>query len=115
MVVGMTTRVTKASRQPIAKASSQAETHFAQGLSTLSSIPARFELARTHIDVGALANLQKKTDLARAHYADAVRMFAKLNLKRHAEHTKDLAAQSGVTILAQSGRHMKRKQVPSGR
>ena len=95
---------------------SQAEPHFAQALSTLSSIPARLELARTHIDVAALANLQQDADLARAHYIDAVRMFTELNLKRHAEHTKELAAQSGVTLAEQSeGSKTGGKQVSRGR
>jgi hypothetical protein len=76
----------------------QAETHFAQGARILASIPARLELARTHVDVAVLANLQKDANLACAHYLDAIRIFTTLNLKGHAEHTKDLAAESGVTL-----------------
>jgi tetratricopeptide (TPR) repeat protein len=82
---------------------SEAETYFAQTLKTLSPIPARFELARTHVDVALLASLQKETNLAAAHYQEAVRTFSALNLKCHVEHAKHLAAESGMTLSEQSG------------
>jgi tetratricopeptide (TPR) repeat protein len=77
---------------------SQAETYFAQTLKTFSPIPARFELARTHVDVALLASFQKETALAAAHYQEAISTFSALNLKYHVERAKHLAAESGMTL-----------------
>jgi hypothetical protein len=89
--------------------------HFAQGLSTLSSIPARFEVARTHVDIAVLAQLQEDDDRARKlPRRHSYIHKAKLETSRRVQ--KELAAEAGLTLPEQrEGYNTRRRQVPSGR
>jgi hypothetical protein len=80
----------------------ESKAHFAQAMTIFASIPAQFELARTHVDLATLASLQHDPNLARRHYESAARLFTRLLLNDHARQAKLLAGECGQMAPAPS-------------
>ena len=76
----------------------EAEAHLQEARETFLSIQARYELARTHLDLASLANTQNDHDAATIHLSTAYAWFQKLQVPKWAERTEQLAQEYGVTL-----------------
>jgi tetratricopeptide (TPR) repeat protein len=71
---------------------SEAANHLDQGLRTFASIQARYDLARTHLDLGVVGDAQGYRDAAVAHLGEAHDLFDAMGVSRYAERTRELIA-----------------------
>lgn len=76
----------------------EAETYLQEALDTFSSIQARYELARTHLDIASLAHTQNNHDIATTHLNQAYAWFKKLQVPKWIEETEQLAREYDVTL-----------------
>jgi tetratricopeptide (TPR) repeat protein len=77
-----------------------AAAHLQEALDTFSAIHSQFELARTHLDLAALACDQGNQDSATTHLSTAHAWFKKLQVPKWIERTEHLAQEYGVTLTA---------------
>ena len=61
---------------------------------------ARYELARTHLDLASLAHTQDDQDAATTHLSTAYAWFKKLQVPQWIEQTEQLAREYGMTLTA---------------
>ena len=66
---------------------------------TFLSIQARYELARTHLDLASLSYTQNDRDTTTTHLRTAYAWFQKLQVPKWAERTEQLAQEYGVTLI----------------
>jgi tetratricopeptide (TPR) repeat protein len=76
----------------------EAEAHFQEALETFSTIQSCFELARTYLDLAALAYAQNNHDVATTHLNQAYAWFKKLQVPKWVEKTEQLARKYGVAL-----------------
>jgi tetratricopeptide (TPR) repeat protein len=75
---------------------SEAEIHLAEARSTFTAIHSRYELARTHLDLAALAHAQASKEALVAHISRALELFTTLKVPRYIERAEQLAKAFGV-------------------
>jgi tetratricopeptide (TPR) repeat protein len=83
-----------------------ATTHLTAALQTFTAIQARFEQARTHLDLAALANAQGKQRAAATHLAAAHALCQALQVPRYIERVVQCASAFGVGLPARRRRRM---------
>jgi tetratricopeptide (TPR) repeat protein len=71
-----------------------------EALRIFTSIPARFELARTHLDLAELAHASADPYGGSAHVREAHRLFIALGLPRYVERSEQLARDLGTLLSA---------------
>jgi class 3 adenylate cyclase/tetratricopeptide (TPR) repeat protein len=76
----------------------EAESYLQEALNTFSVIQARYELARTHLDLASLAHTQNNQDTATEHLSTAYAWFKKLQVPKWVEKTEQFAREYGVTL-----------------
>jgi hypothetical protein len=76
----------------------QAAQHLQDACATFEAIPARYNLARTHFDLAALAHDQGNQDAATTHLSTAYVWFKKLQVPKWVERTEQLAQEYGITL-----------------
>lgn len=76
----------------------EAEATLQQALHTFTTIHARFEAARTHLDLAALAHAQGNLQAVTRHLTEAHTLFVALQVPRYVERTEQLAANCGVSL-----------------
>jgi hypothetical protein len=76
----------------------EAEMHLQDALATFDAMPARYDLARTHLDLASLAHTQGNQDTATTHLSTAYAWFKKIQVPRWVERTEQLAQGYGVTL-----------------
>jgi class 3 adenylate cyclase/tetratricopeptide (TPR) repeat protein len=76
----------------------EANRYFQEALSTFSLIQARFDLARTHLDLASLAHTQNNPDNATEHLCTAYAWFNKLQVPKWVKKTEQLAREYGITL-----------------
>ena len=77
----------------------EAARNFSEALSTFSAIGARFELARTHLELAALAQSQGNTEMLRSQLLLAYQLFLELKAPKYVERAKLLGAQTGLSLV----------------
>lgn len=77
-----------------------AATYVQQALATFDVMQARYELARTHLDLASLAHTQDDQDAATTHLSTAYAWFKKLQVPQWIEQTEQLAREYGMTLTA---------------
>jgi tetratricopeptide (TPR) repeat protein len=77
----------------------QATRNFTEALSTFGAIGARCELARTHLELSALAQSQGNTEMLRSQLLLAYQLFLELKAPKYVEHAKLLCAQTGLSLV----------------
>jgi hypothetical protein len=77
---------------------SDAETYLQEALTTFKNIQARYELARTRLDLASLAHTQGNPDTATMHLSTAYAWFQKLQVPQWVERTEQLARKYGMTF-----------------
>ena len=75
-----------------------AATYLQQALATFDAMQARYDLARTHLDLASLAHTQGNHDAATTHLSTAYAWFKKLQIPKWVERTEQLAQEYGVTL-----------------
>ena len=75
-----------------------AEMHLQDALATFDAIQARYDLARTHLDLTSLAHTQGNQDTATTHLNQAYAWFKTLQVSKWVERTEQLAHEYGVTL-----------------
>ncbi len=78
---------------------SEAETHFNEALRTFASIHARYDLARTHLDMARLAHDKGDSEAVASHLGDAHMLFSDLRIPRYVERTEQLKKALGGAPL----------------
>jgi tetratricopeptide (TPR) repeat protein len=76
----------------------EAEARLQEALETFASIQARYQLARTHLDLASLAHAQGNQHTATTHLSTAYAWFKKLQVPKWVEPTEQLAREHGVTL-----------------
>jgi tetratricopeptide (TPR) repeat protein len=76
----------------------EAAMHLQDALATFEAMPARYDLARTHLDLASLAHTQEHHAAATTHLSTAYAWFKKLQVAKWAERTEQLAQEYGVTL-----------------
>ena len=61
-------------------------------------MPARYDLARTHLDLASLVHAQGNQDTATTHLSTAYAWFKKLQGPTWVERTEQLAREYGITL-----------------
>jgi class 3 adenylate cyclase/tetratricopeptide (TPR) repeat protein len=69
---------------------------FTEALSTFRAIGAQFELARTHLELAALAQSQGDTEMLKNQLLPACQLFLDLKAPKYIERAKLLGAQTGI-------------------
>jgi tetratricopeptide (TPR) repeat protein len=85
----------------IAQASSglpEATQYLQAALDTFAAMPARYELARTRLDLAALAHAQGHSEAIATHLAEAHTLFTALRIPQYIERTAQLASALGVAL-----------------
>ena len=75
-----------------------AATYLQHALDTFDAMQARYDLARTHLDLASLAHTQENQDAATMHLSTAYAWFKKLQVPKWVERTEQLAQEYGVTL-----------------
>jgi tetratricopeptide (TPR) repeat protein len=75
-----------------------AEAHLAEALETFGSITARFEAARTHLDLAELTATRGGLDAAAAHLKQARGIFTSLRVSTYVERTAACATALGLPL-----------------
>lgn len=75
---------------------SEAETQLSESLLIFTSIHSRYELARTHLDLAALAHAQGSKEAVVTHINHALDLFTTLKVPKYIERTEQLAKAFGV-------------------
>lgn len=70
-----------------------AEAHLGEALRTFVAVEARYEVARTHLDLAALAHARGDPVAATRHLDEARQLFATLGVPRYIERTEALASE----------------------
>lgn len=83
----------------VSEACAEAEQALHDALHTFSSIHCRIEIGRTHLDLAALASLQRNLDTAIEHLRTANAWFKILQVPKWIERTEHLAHEYGVTLV----------------
>jgi tetratricopeptide (TPR) repeat protein len=78
----------------------EADMHLQDALATFEAIQARYDLARTHLDLASLAHTQGNQDAATTHLSTAYAWFKKLQVPRWVERTEQIDREYGVTLAA---------------
>jgi hypothetical protein len=76
----------------------EAEAQFQTAHTHFSEVNARFEVARTRLDLSLLAHVQGRRLEAREHLTDAHSRFLELRVPRYAARAEALAPTLGVTL-----------------
>ncbi len=76
----------------------EAEARFTEALGTFSSMQARYDLARTHLDLAALAHARENRDAVAKHIQEAHQLVGALGAPRRVEATRRLASELGVPL-----------------
>jgi tetratricopeptide (TPR) repeat protein len=76
----------------------EAVMHLQDARATFNVIQARYDLARTHLDLASLARTWGNHDAATTHLSTAYVWFKKLQVPRWVERTEQLAQEYGVTL-----------------
>ncbi|HZY30842.1 MAG TPA: hypothetical protein VFF86_04285, partial [Candidatus Methylomirabilis sp.] len=77
---------------------SDAKTHLDEAVQSFTSIDARYDLGRTHLDVAALAHAQGKQAEAATNLGHAHRLFTASRVPKYVERTEQLAKTFGVAL-----------------
>jgi predicted ATPase/class 3 adenylate cyclase len=77
----------------------EAARNFTEALSTFSAIGAQFELARTHLELAALAQSQGNTEMLKNQLLPACQLFLDLKAPKYIERAKLLGAQTGINLV----------------
>ncbi|MGH7412226.1 MAG: sigma 54-interacting transcriptional regulator [Candidatus Methylomirabilis sp.] len=83
---------------------SEAEAHLNEALRTFDSMQARYDLARTHLDLAALAHAQGDQERASVHVRQAYSLFRGLRVPKYVERAEQLAQGFGVSLSDESAR-----------
>jgi tetratricopeptide (TPR) repeat protein len=75
-----------------------AETAFTDALGTFASIDARFEIARSRLDLARVAFAQGHDEVARTHVREAHRTFVQAEAPAYVRRAEQLAAERGVPL-----------------
>jgi tetratricopeptide (TPR) repeat protein len=85
----------------------EAAMHLTEALQTFAAMQARFEHARTHLDLAALAHAQGNPQAAATHLTEAHTLFQALQVPRYVELVTQCASAFGVALPARRRRrHM---------
>ncbi|MBI4640602.1 MAG: tetratricopeptide repeat protein, partial [Candidatus Tectomicrobia bacterium] len=76
----------------------EAETSLKEALGTFTSIEARFELGRTHLDFARLAHAQDDREVLTTHLTKAHFLFRALQVPKYVERAEQLAREFGVPL-----------------
>ena len=76
----------------------EAEMHLQDALATFDAIQARYDLARTHLDLASLTYTQGNQDTTTTHLSTAYTWFKTLQVPTWVERTEQLAHEYGVTL-----------------
>ena len=76
----------------------EAQAYLQAARDTFASIHSRFELARTHLDLVALAQAQGDTEAAAVHLSTARAWFIHLQVPKYIERAEQLARTYGLTL-----------------
>jgi tetratricopeptide (TPR) repeat protein len=76
----------------------EAAQHLQDALTTFDAMEARYEFARTHLDLVSLARSQGNQDTVTTHLSTAHVWFKKLQVPKWVERTEQLAQEHGVTL-----------------
>jgi hypothetical protein len=88
-------------------ARTEAATHFTAALQTFTAMQARFEHARTQLDLAALAQAQGNLQAATTHLTEAHTLFQTLQVPRYVERVAQCANAFDVPLPARRRRrHM---------
>jgi hypothetical protein len=72
--------------------------HLQDALATFDAIQARYDVARTYLDLASLAHTQGNQDAATTHLSTAYAWFKKLQVPKWVERTEQLARDYDVTL-----------------
>jgi tetratricopeptide (TPR) repeat protein len=78
----------------------EAEMHLLHALATFDAIQARYDLARTHLDLASLAHTRGNHDATTTYLSTAYAWFKKIQVPRWVERTEQIAQEYGVTLAA---------------
>ena len=76
----------------------EATRNFTEAVASLSVIGARFELARTHLDLAALARNQSDDEFRRSQLLQANRLFSELQASKYVDRTRRIGEQMGFSL-----------------
>lgn len=76
----------------------EAEAHFHQARETFASIGARFELARTYLDLAELAHARGSAEMAAAHLSGARDLFIAMRIPKYVARSEQAAQRLGVPL-----------------
>ena len=79
-------------------ASTEAQRYLEAALETFASIPARFEMGRTLLDLAALSGAERHLDSATAHLREAHELFRALGILTYVARSEALAGELGVLL-----------------
>jgi DNA-binding NtrC family response regulator/tetratricopeptide (TPR) repeat protein len=77
---------------------SESETHLNEALVIFASNQAIYDLARTHLDLAAVAHAQGRREVSAARLKEARRLFGNLRISRYVERTEQLARAFGANL-----------------
>jgi hypothetical protein len=77
-----------------------ARQHFLDARATFTDVPARFEVARTDLDLAGLARAGGDLNAAATHADEALRIFTELRAPRYVEHAEQLARELAAVAAA---------------
>ena len=76
----------------------EAARHLQDARATFDAMEARYDLARTHLDLASLASTQGNQDAATSHLSTAYAWFKTLQMPKWVERTEQLVQEYGVTL-----------------
>jgi predicted ATPase/class 3 adenylate cyclase len=76
----------------------EAARHLQDARATFDAMEARYDLARTHLDLASLIHSQGNQDTATTHLSTAYAWFKTLQVPKWVERTEQLAREYGVTL-----------------
>ena len=77
--------------------------HFKQALATFTSLPARFEMGRAHLDLADLAQQQQQRKAVTYHLTEAYQLFSALQVPVYIERVTQRASELGLTFAEPPG------------
>jgi tetratricopeptide (TPR) repeat protein len=84
-------RISQATNSPAA-----AEHHLREALGTFNAMQARFEIGRTHLDLGDLKHLQRNPEATTVHLTKAFKLFEALQVPKYTERTRQRVHDFGL-------------------
>lgn len=76
----------------------EAEARLNESLGTFASMKARYDLARSHLDLAVLAHLTRRPAEAATHLGEALALFRALRIPRYVERAQQLAAEFEIAL-----------------